>query len=112
MARKIIAITPITDEDLERNSTPTITQNDLYIGTAAEFLIKELKYTQEECKDLDIIKVTRPRTQNTDKLYLHFATEKSAEYLQRRAITINSMYSGTDRQKANKKTIHPATIAQ
>ena len=109
-ARKIIAITPITDEDLERNSTPTITQNDLYIGTAAEFLIKELKYTQEDCRQLDIIKVTRPRTQNTDKLYLHFATEKSAEYLQRRAITINTMYTGTDRPRANTKLFIPPQL--
>ena len=75
-ARKIIAITPITDEDLERNSTPMISQNDTLLFTALEFLQEELKYTQEECRELDIIRITRPRTPNTDRLYLHFATEK------------------------------------
>ena len=37
-ARKIIAITPITDEDLERNSNPLISQNDLLLMAASEFL--------------------------------------------------------------------------
>merc|ERR1712240_207927 len=32
-ARKIMGITPITDEDLERNSTPTISQNDTLLFT-------------------------------------------------------------------------------
>ena len=72
--------------------------------------MKELKYTDEECQNLDIIKITRPRAPNTDKLYIHFATEKSAEYLQRRAITINSMYAGTDRQKVNTKLFIPPQL--
>ena len=95
-ARKIIGISPITDDDFEHLNTPTTTLNDLYARTAVEFLIKELKYTQEECKKLDILRITQPRTPDTDRLYIHLAMEKSAEYLQRKAITINTMYNGTE----------------
>ena len=109
-ARKIIAITPITEEDLERNSDPTISQNDLLLIAASEFLQEELEYTQEECRELDIIKVTRPRKPNTDRLYLHFATEKSAEYLQRRTISINAMYTDLDRPRPNTKMFIPPQL--
>ena len=109
-ARKIIGITPITEEDLERNSTSTISQNNSLLYTALEFLRKEIKYTQEECRELDIIRVTRPRTPNTDRIYLHFATEKSAEYLQRRARSINAMHTDTDRPRPNTKMFIPPQL--
>ena len=48
-ARKIVGITPITEEDLERNSNPMISQNDTLLFAAFEFLHKELGYTQEDC---------------------------------------------------------------
>ena len=54
VAWKIIAISPITDYDFERLYSPNTTLSDLYARTAVDFLIKELKYTQEECKKLDI----------------------------------------------------------
>merc|ERR1712115_609882 len=79
-------------------------------NTAIEFHIKEMKYTQEECRKLDILRITRPRTQNTDRLYLHFATEKSADFLQRKAITINTMYASTDRQRINLKQFIPPQL--
>ena len=109
-ARKIIAITPITDEDLERNSTPQTSQNDLLLMAASEFLQDELKYTEDECRALDILKITRPRTPDTDRLYLHFATEKSAEYLQRRTINMNSTFTDLDRPKPNTKMFIPPQL--
>ena len=81
-ARKIIGVAPITDLDFQRLYTPDMTLDDLYSCTTVEFLKLELKYTHEECENLDIRRITRPRSENTDKLFLHFATEKSADYLQ------------------------------
>ena len=81
-ARKIIGIAPITNEDFKRHLTPDMTQDDLFVCTIMEFLMLELKYTHEECEDLDILRITRPGSDSTDKLYLHFATEKSADFLQ------------------------------
>ena len=72
--------------------------------------MKEMKYTQEECRKLDILRITRPRTPNTDRFYLHFATEKSADFLQRKAITINTMYINTDRQRINIKPFIPPQL--
>ena len=109
-ARKIVGISPITDEDFGRLNTPTTTLNDLYACTTVEFLIKELKYTDEECQNLDILKITPPRKPDTEWLYIHFASEKSAEYLQRIAIAINTMYTGTDRQKINTKSFIPPQL--
>ena len=57
-ARKIIGISPITDDYSERLNTLATTLNDLFACTAVEFLIKELKYSQEECKKLDILRIT------------------------------------------------------
>ena len=51
-ARKIIGISPITDMDFERLNTPNTSIDDLYVHTTVEFLMKELKYTQDECKIL------------------------------------------------------------
>ena len=49
-ARKIVGIAPITDMSLD----------DLYVRTTVEFLMEELKYTQDECKNLDVLRITRP----------------------------------------------------
>ena len=37
-----------------------------------------------------MINITRPKQQNTERLYLHFSTEKSANFLFRRTITITN----------------------
>ena len=102
-ARKIIGIAPITNDDFKRHLAPNMTQDDVFACTIMEFLMLELKYTQEECEELDIRRITRPGSDNTDKLYLYFATEKSADFLQRRAIAINAKLNGTDRQRIHIK---------
>ena len=109
-AHEIVGITPITEEDLERNSNSMITQNDTLLFAAFEFLHKELGYTQEDCKQLDIIRVTRRRTPNTDRLYIHFATEKSAEYLQRMVRVINSKIKETNGRRPNSKMFIPPQL--
>ena len=65
-ARKIIGISPITQNDLERLTNTGTTQKDLYAEAAREFLTKEQKYTDKECGTLDLVKITRPRAHNTD----------------------------------------------
>ena len=40
---------------------------------------------------MDLINVTRPKLSTTDRLYLHFATEKSANFLYRKTTSINSI---------------------
>ena len=87
-----------------------MTLDDLYTYTTVEFLMLELKYTHEECQNLDILRITRPGSDNTDKLYLHFATEKSADYLQRRAIAVNAKLAGTDRHKIHTKQFIPPQL--
>ena len=54
-ARKIVGITPITGQDLERSSNPNISHNDNLLFAALEFLHQELLYAQEECEQLDIV---------------------------------------------------------
>ena len=109
-ALRIIGISPITDDNFECLDTPNTSINDLYARKAVDFLTKEMKYTQEECRKLDILRITRPRTHNTDRLYIHFATEKSADFLQRKAITINTMFASTERQKINTKPFIPPQL--
>ena len=96
--------------DFERLFTPDMTTDDLYTCTTIEFLMLELKYSHEECKNLDVLRITRPRSENTDKLFIHFATEKSADYLQRKAITVNTMLNGTDRPKIHTKPFIPPQL--
>ena len=87
-ARKIIGISPITQDDLECLDKPDTTQEDLYANAAREFLTKELKYTDDDCR----------------------ALEKSADFLRRKAIMINPMYANTDRQRINLKQFIPPQL--
>ena len=57
-ARKIIGISPITQNDLERLTNTGTAQEDLYAEATREFLTKELKYKDEECSTLDLVKIT------------------------------------------------------
>ena len=40
---------------------------------------------------MDLKNVTRPKLSTTDRLYLHFATEKSANFLYRKTTNINNI---------------------
>merc|ERR1712115_385538 len=55
-ARKIIGISPVTQEDLEHLTNNGITKENIYTEAAKEFLTKELKYVEEEYKGMDLIK--------------------------------------------------------
>ena len=94
----------------KRHLAPDMTQDDIFACTIMEFLMLELKYTHEECEDLDILRITRPGSDSTDKLYLHFATEKSADFLQRRAIAVNAKLNGTDRHRIHTKQFIPPQL--
>ena len=57
-ALKIISISLITNMDFERLNAPNMSIDDLYVRTTVEFLMEELKYTQDECKNLDVLRIT------------------------------------------------------
>ena len=65
-ARKIIDISPVTIEDLEYLTNNGTSKENLYTEAAKDFLIKELKYTEEENKSLDLLNVIKPKQQYTD----------------------------------------------
>ena len=110
-ARKIVGITPVSDDDIERTSNPILPENEKLYFAAIEFLHLELGYTEEQCHELDIIKVTRPRAPNTNKLYIHFGTEKSAEYLHRMVRAINSRIPEDDENpRPNSKMFIPPQL--
>ena len=85
-----MAFSPTTQEDLEHLTDTGIHKEHILKEAAKDFLIKELKYTEQEYQDLDLINVTRPKQQDTDRLYLHFSTQKSANFLFRKTISINN----------------------
>ena len=109
-ARKIVGITPIDEQDLERTSNPILSEGDNLYFAAIEFLHLELGYEMDECKELDILKVTRPRKPNTNRLYIHFATEKSAEYLHRMVRIINSRRGDDEEPRPNSKMFIPPQL--
>ena len=110
-ARKIVGITPVNDDDIERTSNPILLESERLYFAAIEFLHLELGYTEDQCHELDIIKVTRPRAPNTNKLYIHFGTEKSAEYLHRMVRAINSRITDDDdKPRPNSKMFIPPQL--
>ena len=80
-AKKIIGISPVTQEDLDFFTEKGVPQHKLLIEATKDFLIMELKFTEEELQELDIPHVTRPNKGNYHKIYIHFASEKSSNYL-------------------------------
>ena len=91
-------------------SNPSLSESDNLLFAALEFLHKELGYKKDECKELDIVRVTRPRKPDTDRLYIHFATEKSAEYLHRMVRIINARREDDEEPRPNSKMFIPPQL--
>ena len=49
-----------------------------------DFLLLEMKFSQEEISELDITQVTRPKKEGTDRLYVHPSSEKAANKIFRK----------------------------
>ena len=72
-AKKIIGIAPITKSDLNHvaNTHQCTTNEEVLKMAAMDFLQYELKMTTDEINALGVTKITRPKKDNTEKIYLH-----------------------------------------
>ena len=83
-AKKIVGISPVNDNDLDYIlSNGANVENVLNIA-AQDFLTYELKFSKNEIEDLDITNITRPRSENSDTIYIHCKTEKAVQYIHRK----------------------------
>ena len=55
-----------------------------------DFLQYELKMTSEEINDLGVIKITRPKKDDTEKIYIYFQDQNSAHYLFRKGAKVSN----------------------
>ena len=57
---------------------------------AQDFLTYELKFSKNEIEDLDITNITRPRSENSDTIYIHCKTEKAVQYIHRKKAKVDN----------------------
>ena len=89
-ARKVIGLSPITDEDLDEYLEKGMNKHEALEEAAADFLKFELKIDSDEMEDLAINKVTRPGKEDTDRIYIHFSSEDSAKYIFRKTSQVKN----------------------
>lgn len=82
-AKKIIGLAPVTVQDLEHIFNNGVSKLDLLEKAVSDFLKYELKLDDTEIQGLNLIKVTRPKKENSDHMYLHFSNRKASQYLYR-----------------------------
>ena len=85
-----MGISPITQGNFNYLTNKGIQKENILKEAVKEFLIKEIKYTEQEYQELDLVNITRPKLEGIDRLYLRFTTEKSANYLFRKTINITN----------------------
>ena len=55
-----------------------------------DILQYELKMTSEEINDLGVTKITRPKKDNTEKIYIHCQDQNSAHYIFRKGARVSN----------------------
>ena len=83
-AKKIVGIAPITDDDIDYLLSIGNSRDTILMTATTDSLKYTIKMSDSEIQDLQITKVSRPRTPNTDRIYLHCASEKCAQYIYRK----------------------------
>ena len=71
-AKKVIGLYPITDRDIDYIISEGSTKHNALRIAALDFLKDELKITKEDIDYNDIIKVTRPKKVDSNRLFVHF----------------------------------------
>ena len=69
-ARKVIGLSPTTDDDLEEYTERRMNKQEALEEAVSDFLKMELKISPEEMEDLAINNVTQLGKEDTDRIYL------------------------------------------
>ena len=89
-AKKVIGLYPITDRDIDHIISEGSSKHDALRIAALEFLRDELKITKDDIDYNEIIKVTRPKKVDTNRLYIHFSSQEPATLLLRPSAQISN----------------------
>ena len=91
-AKKIIGIAPITKSDLNHvaNTHQCTTNEEVLKMAAMDFLQYELKMTTDEINALGVTKITRPKKEDTEKMYLDCHDHKTAHYIFRKGAQVSN----------------------
>ena len=88
-SKKIVGVSPIDQEDIERAKFDDEAITDVVLTRAVEeYLEYEMGFKRHNIKEFGIMKVTRSR--KDDMLYIHMKDEASASQIFRRAANVDN----------------------
>ena len=88
--KKIVGISPITMEHIEKYRSDEVGKEDAIKLATREFLRDKLKMDEEEINDLKILKITKPMKENLERVYIQMDEEEGAKYIYRKAAQVKN----------------------